>query len=51
MAIKRELKEELGVEVNLLTKLGLVRDYYHLINRKIIIIIICAKLNDLVNVN
>lgn len=32
-AIKRELKEELGVEVDVLCKIGLVSDYYNLIHR------------------
>lgn len=32
-AIIRELKEELGVEVNILCKLGVVSDYYNLIHR------------------
>lgn len=33
LAIKRELKEELGVEVNVVFKLGVVKDYYNLIHR------------------
>lgn len=32
-AIKRELKEELGVEVEIVCKLGVVSDYYNLIHR------------------
>ena len=32
-AIKRELKEELGAEVEILCKLGVVSDYYNLIHR------------------
>lgn len=32
-AIQRELKEELGVEVNVLCKIGVVSDYYNLIHR------------------
>ena len=32
-AIRRELKEELGVEVEVLEKIGLVSDYYNLIHR------------------
>lgn len=32
-AIKRELKEELGVEVDVLCKIGIVSDYYNLIHR------------------
>lgn len=32
-AIKRELKEELGIEVEVLTKIGVVSDYYNLIHR------------------
>lgn len=32
-AIKRELKEELGVEVDVITKIGVVSDYYNLIHR------------------
>lgn len=32
-AIKRELKEELGVEVDILCKLGVVSDFYNLIHR------------------
>ena len=32
-AIKRELKEELGVEVDVICKLGVVSDYYNLIHR------------------
>ncbi|MFA5660165.1 MAG: NUDIX hydrolase [Bacilli bacterium] len=30
----REMKEELGVEVSLLTKLGVVHDFYNLINQE-----------------
>lgn len=32
-AVKRELKEELGVDVEILCKLGVVEDYYNLIHR------------------
>lgn len=32
-AIKRELKEELGAEVQVICKLGVVSDYYNLIHR------------------
>ena len=32
-AIKRELKEELGVSVEIVCKLGVVSDYYNLIHR------------------
>ena len=32
-AIRRELREELGVEVEILAKIGLVSDYYNLIHR------------------
>ena len=32
-AIKRELREELGVEVSILCKIGVVSDYYNLIHR------------------
>lgn len=32
-AIKRELKEELGAEVEILCKIGVVSDYYNLIHR------------------
>ena len=32
-AIKRELKEELGVDVEVLCKIGVVSDYYNLIRR------------------
>ena len=32
-AIKRELKEELGVQVDVICKLGVVSDYYNLIHR------------------
>lgn len=32
-AIKRELKEELGAEINVLCKIGIVSDYYNLIHR------------------
>lgn len=32
-AIKRELKEELGVKVEVLCKIGIVSDYYNLIHR------------------
>ena len=32
-AIKRELKEELGVEVDVVCKIGVVSDYYNLIHR------------------
>lgn len=33
-ALHRELREELGVEVEILEKLGYVEDYYNLIHRK-----------------
>ncbi|WP_197034443.1 NUDIX domain-containing protein [Streptobacillus canis] len=33
-AIIRELKEELGVEVEIVTKIGVVHDYYNLIHRR-----------------
>lgn len=32
-ALHRELKEELGAEVQILTKIGIVSDYYNLIHR------------------
>ncbi len=32
-AIRRELKEELGADVEVLCKIGVVSDYYNLINR------------------
>lgn len=32
-AIRRELKEELGADVDVLTKIGVVSDYYNLIHR------------------
>lgn len=32
-AIRRELKEELGANVNIVCKIGVVSDYYNLINR------------------
>ncbi len=32
-AIKRELKEELGVEAEIICKIGIVEDYYNLIHR------------------
>ncbi|EKC53092.1 MutT/NUDIX family protein, partial [human gut metagenome] len=32
-AIKRELKEELGVKVDVICKIGVVSDYYNLIHR------------------
>ena len=32
-AIRRELKEELGVQVEVVCKIGVVRDYYNLIHR------------------
>jgi ADP-ribose pyrophosphatase len=32
-AIKRELKEELGVQVDVICKIGVVSDYYNLIHR------------------
>lgn len=32
-AIQRELKEELGVQVDVVCKIGVVRDYYNLIHR------------------
>ena len=32
-AVKRELKEELGAEVEILCKIGVVSDYYNLIHR------------------
>lgn len=33
VAIKRELKEELGIEVDIICKIGVVSDYYNLIHR------------------
>lgn len=33
MAIRRELKEELGIEIDILCKIGVVSDYYNLIHR------------------
>lgn len=33
-ALKRELDEELGVSVKIITKLGIVTDYYNLLNRR-----------------
>ncbi|MBQ3061046.1 MAG: NUDIX hydrolase [Lachnospiraceae bacterium] len=33
IAIKRELKEELGADVDVLCKIGVVRDYYNVIHR------------------
>ena len=33
-AIKRELKEELGVETDIVKKIGVVSDYYNLIHRR-----------------
>lgn len=33
-ALKRELEEELGVTVTILKKLGIVTDFYNLLNRK-----------------
>lgn len=33
LAIKRELSEELGIEVDVLAKIGFVSDYYNLIHR------------------
>ena len=33
LAIQRELKEELGAEVEIVCKLGVIEDYYHLICR------------------
>ena len=33
IAIQRELKEELGAEVEIICKLGVIEDYYHLICR------------------
>lgn len=32
-AIRRELKEELGIKVNIICKIGIVSDYYNLIHR------------------
>ena len=32
-AIKKELKEELGVKVDVICKIGVVSDYYNLIHR------------------
>ena len=32
-AVRRELKEELGVDVDVICKIGVVSDYYHLIRR------------------
>lgn len=32
-AVRRELKEELGIEVDVLCKIGVVSDYYNLIHR------------------
>ena len=33
VALERELGEELGFKVAIITKLGVVKDYYNLINR------------------
>ncbi len=33
IAIKRELKEELGADVDIICKIGVVKDYYNLIHR------------------
>ena len=33
MAIRRELREELGIEVEVLARIGVVSDYYNLIHR------------------
>jgi 8-oxo-dGTP pyrophosphatase MutT (NUDIX family) len=33
IAIRRELKEELGAEVEIITRIGVVSDYYNLIHR------------------
>lgn len=32
-AVRRELKEELGVEVEIISKIGLISDYYNLVHR------------------
>ncbi len=32
-ALKRELKEELGIQVNVIDKIGTVSDYYNLLHR------------------
>lgn len=44
-AIKRELKEELGVIVDVVCKIGIVSDYYNLIHRHNINNYFCARLN------
>ena len=50
-AIKRELKEELGVKVDVICKIGVVSDCYNLIHRHNINNYFCAKLNPLVKKN
>lgn len=42
-AIQRELKEELGVSVEVVCKIGVVSDYYNLIPDTISIIIFCVR--------
>lgn len=45
-AIVRELKEELGVEVEIITKLGVVKDFYNLIHRRNINNYYLCKINS-----
>ena len=45
-ALKRELKEELGVNVDILCKIGVVSDYYNLIHRHNINNYFLCKINS-----
>lgn len=47
-ALKRELKEELGANVDILCKIGVVSDYYNLIHRHNINNYFLCKINLLV---
>lgn len=44
-AVKRELREELGAEAEVICKIGVVSDYYNLIHRHNINNYFCARLN------
>ncbi len=50
-ALKRELKEELGAEVEIICKLGIVSDYFNLIHRHNIINYFLCKLSALGKTN
>lgn len=45
-SVKRELKEELGVEVDIVHKIGVVSDFYNLLNRNYINHYYLCKINS-----